>query len=254
VNRWVVIAALVACKPGQESARHDDAAARSDAARADAPPPVDAKVADAKPVGPKETVQGKGFSCSLFDDGSVTCVGDIGFGAQAKTAQPTAVPGLTKAQRVYALGRAACAITDDAAVCWGDIDDHGRITHAGAHRLPTAVLGVSKELLDGAIEIAARPEAVCALRDDGTVWCAAPHPLCAPKPVKPAKKPPASKKKPGKPAAPPPAPEPKSTLEQLHVPKSAHLAFDRDGLCVQTASKAFECLDRADPCKSHPER
>ena len=236
-----LILALSACAK-HEGAKEDAAAKRIDAAAIDARL-ADAKTADAKPTGPLAVVHGAHFTCSLLDDGSVTCQGEIGFGAAAKNAQPAAVPGVDKAQRLYAIGGAACAIADGTVACWGDVDERGRITHTGAHRTPTAVFGATKELVTGALEVAATGDAACALHEDGTVACASPHPLCPKKPAPRVRKPKAESRKPkaGSKKPPPPPPEPpKPGFEELHVPKAAHLAFDR-GLCVLTQAKKLEC-------------
>jgi hypothetical protein len=271
------LALLAGCT--RYEAAHDAAPAPIDARSIDASPPKDAAVADAKRAAPKSKIDGKGFSCSLFDDGSVTCAGDIGFGAQAKTLQPAAVPGVTKAERLFVIGRAACAaITNEELVCWGDIDARGRITHAGNHRLPTPLRGVDHVValaeraalrddgdvvywVDGApkrahitdaTEIASTADTACALREGGKVSCVSLHPLCPSKPTKlaPAVRKPV-KSKPGKSPAPTPQPELKSPLEDAHLPKSSHLAFDLGGICAQTAAETFECLDVGDGCKSH---
>ena len=266
MRRLALTMLLVACGKHEEAPRRDAAPGKDAAPPIDAPAPKDATVVDAKPPGPKLTVHGKGFECSLFDDGSVTCTGAIGFGKQATTPQSAAVPGVNNAKKLYVIGGAACALTgDDAVVCWGDIDDHGRITTSGAHRVPTPVLGVTHELVDGAVEVAAIGEVVCALRDDGKLACKSPHKLCAPKPAKPTKPVKAAKKPKGKPAKkpaapPPPPPEAKPAFEEPHLPKAAHLAFDQGGVCVETAgarstpagsAESIECLDASDGCKSH---
>jgi len=247
VKYLVCLGLLAACQRHAEAPAKQDAAAR-DAAAPDAAAPGDAGTADAKATGPKVVVNGRSFQCSLFDDGSVTCDGDIGFGPQAKTTQPTAVPGVSKAELLYAIGGAACAISDGTVACWGDVDERGRITNNHAHRLPTAVLGATRELVTGATEVAATGTMTCALHDDGNVYCIAPHPICMPKALK--KPPPPKKgKKPAKPAPAPPPAEPKSPFELLHLPKGAHLAFDL-GPCVMTTTKSVECLDPHDACKS----
>jgi hypothetical protein len=250
--RWLALVALVIACGKHEEAPRRDATIGKDAPPIDAPMPKDAAVADAKPAGPKLTVHGKGFDCSLFDDGSVTCTGAIGFGKQTSTPQPAAVPGVNDAKKLYVLGGAACALTGDSAVvCWGDIDDHGRVTTTGAHRVPTPVLGVTRELLDGAVEVAATGDVVCALHEDGKLACKSPHKLCAPKPAKPVKTAKKPKAKPAKkPAAPPPPAEAKPAFEEPHLSKAAHLAFQY-GVCVETGAHAIECLDATDGCKSH---
>jgi hypothetical protein len=243
-----------------------------------AEPPVDEKLR-----GVKDVVASHAFACALLDDSSVTCWGDIGFGTQAKNPKPAGVPGVTKVQKIFAVGGAGCAaISDGELACWGDVDERGRIGAGGAHRAPTAVAGVDhvaavaeRAMLreDGDLaywdgtawkragisdgkDVASAGDSACVLRADQNVYCMSPQPICgkpapapapAPKPAKPAKKP-AKAAKGKKPPPPPPPPEPpKSALEKLPLGKVSRLAFAGGELCAEPEAGKLTCVDRA--CK-----
>ncbi|MDB4958884.1 MAG: hypothetical protein JWO36_6453, partial [Myxococcales bacterium] len=122
------------------------------------------------PVTPKlkgieDIVFGEGHACALLDDGSVACWGKIGIGKKQIASEPTAVPGVTSAMRVFAKGAAGCSTNaDDSMICWGDVTARGRIRADGGaieYRVPTPVAG-----LDHVIALAANG----ALREDGGVY------------------------------------------------------------------------------------
>jgi hypothetical protein len=227
---------------------------------------------------------GAAHACALLDDGSVACWGDIGFGKGDHLAQPTGVPGVNDAKRIFALGAASCAtMSNGAFVCWGDIDPRGHVRLSGGtreHRVPTPGEGLAhvtalteagalrddgtvstwgadgapkKTELTGITEIAAAGDGVCGLTGDGVVECAggAPHCATAEKPAKPVKAPAHpkhGKKTKGKvKAEPPPPPPPK--LETLALPRARHLAFDV-GLCVVTMTGKLQCLDAKNSCET----
>lgn len=223
---------------------------------------------------------GAAHACALLDDGSVACWGDIGFGKGDHLAQPTGVPGINDAKRVFAVGAASCAtMSNGAFVCWGDIDDKGHLRLSGGareHRVPTpgdglagvAALteagalredgdvdawganGVPKHgALTGITEIAAAGDGVCGLTKAGDVVCTSNGPHCGatgPKPARPAPKPRRGKAgKKGKALPKPPEPEPAAAA--LPLPKARHLAFDV-GLCVVTTTGHLQCLQPSNPC------
>jgi hypothetical protein len=192
--------------------------------------------------GVKDVVMGSAHVCALLDDESVTCWGRINYGDKEDLLKPTAVPGLSRAKRMFAVGSASCATIYDASlVCWGDIDVKGHLRLAGGARetrVPTPSNGLdhvaaltangalkedgtvwfwggdgqpARTEMTDVIEIASAGDEVCGLRRDGSVACAGPATRCAaaaPKPA-PAKAPPTKKTR-KKPAAKPrkkPAPK-----------------------------------------------
>ncbi|HEY5921298.1 MAG TPA: hypothetical protein VIV11_06490, partial [Kofleriaceae bacterium] len=190
-------------------------------------------------TGVKDVVAGTAHVCALLDDESVTCWGRIYFGKKENLLVPTAVPGVAKAKRLFAVRTASCATIDDASlVCWGDIDVKGHLKLSGGsmNRVPTPSNGLDhvvamsangalkddgtvwfwgasgepvKTAMTGVIEIAATGDEVCGLRRDGTVACAGPATRCAgaapkaavAKPAPKIAKKPAAKKVAKKPAA-----------------------------------------------------
>jgi alpha-tubulin suppressor-like RCC1 family protein len=169
--------------------------------------------------GVKDIVLGTAHACALLDDESVTCWGRIYFGRKENLLVPTAVPGVAKVKRLFAVGTASCAtIEDHSLVCWGDIDAKGRLKLSGGsmNRVPTPsnvldhVVAITangaltedgtvwfwgadgepmKTALVNVFEIAATGDEVCGLRRDGNVGCAGPATRCAaavPKAVAPA--------------------------------------------------------------------
>lgn len=219
-------------------------------------------------------------ACAQLDDGSVSCWGAIGFGKSDHTAQPTGVPGINDAKRIFAVGAASCAtMSNGAFVCWGDIDEKGHLRLSGGareHRVPTPGEGLGHitqlteagalkadgdvyswgadrkpkdAALTGITEIAAAGDSVCGLTKDGEVECAGGAPKCAanaPRSPKPPPKPAKGKK--GKKASPPPPEPPGAAFEKLALPKAKHLAFDV-GLCVVTAGGQLQCLQSSNACE-----
>jgi hypothetical protein len=247
-----------------------------DGLKRDSPVPIDPKLR-----GVKDLVASRAFVCALLDDRSVACWGGIGFGAAAQTPKPAGVSGVTKAQRIFAVGGAACAAIDGGAlVCWGDVDERGRITNTGAHRAPTAVAGMDhvaalaeraalredgdlvywdgttpkRALIDDGKEIASAGDTACVLRGNHRAYCMQSDADCNPKspppapaPAKPAK----GKPKPGKKPPPPkpaPPPEPKVSLRDLPFNQVTHLAFDYGGTCVIQPDQRVWCVDPASAC------
>jgi hypothetical protein len=171
---------------------------------ADSPTPVAVKL-----TGVKDIVLGRAHACALLDDESVTCWGRIYFGKQENLLVPTAVPGVAKAKRLFAVGAASCATIEDASlVCWGDIDAKGHLKLSGGsmNRVPTPSNGLDhvvalsangalkadgsvwfwggsgepvKTAMTNVIEIASTGDEVCGLRRDGSVACAGPATRCA---------------------------------------------------------------------------
>ena len=207
----------------------------------DSPVPVAVKL-----TGVKDVVLGRAHTCALLDDESITCWGRIYFGKKENLLVPTAVPGVAKAKRLFAVGAASCAtIDDESLVCWGDIDVKGHLKLSGGsmNRVPTPSNGLDHVVAlsangalkadgsvwywssDGApvktamadvIEIASAGDEVCGLRRDGSVACAGPATRCAaaaPKAVAPKVAPKPAPKKPAakKPAAKKPAPKKTAT-------------------------------------------
>jgi hypothetical protein len=187
-------------------------------------------------TGVKDVVLGEQHACALLDDESVTCWGRIYFGKKENLLVPTAVPGVAKAKRLFAVGAASCATLEDhSLVCWGDIDVKGHLKLSGGsmNRVPTPSNGLShvaalsangalkddgsvwfwgsdgepvKTAMTDVIEIASTGDEICGLRRDGTVACAGPATRCAaaaPKAAaKPAPAPKPAAKKSAKKAAP----------------------------------------------------
>jgi hypothetical protein len=189
---------------------------------ADSPKPVEVKL-----TGVKDIVLGTAHACALLDDESVTCWGRIYFGKKEDLLAPTAVSGVAKAKRLFAVGAASCATIEDASlVCWGAIDvkGHLRLSGGSMNRVPTPSNGLDhivaltangaldedgtvwfwgsdgapvRTAMTGVIEIASSGDEVCGLRRDGSVACAGPATRCAaaapktasaPKPPAPAPK------------------------------------------------------------------
>ena len=162
-----------------------------------------------KLIGVKDIVAGTAHVCALLDDESVTCWGRIYFGRKENLLAPTAVPGVAKVKRLFAVRTASCAtISDNSLVCWGDIDAAGHLKLSGGsmNRVPTPANGLDhvaavtangalkedgtvwfwasdgnpvKTALANVVEIAATGDEVCGLRRDGTVACAGPATRCA---------------------------------------------------------------------------
>jgi hypothetical protein len=178
-------------------------------------------------TGVKDIVLGTKHACALLDDESVTCWGRIYVGKKENLLAPTAVPGVAKAKRLFAVGAASCAtIEDHSLVCWGDINAKGHLKLSGGsmNRVPTPSNGLDhiaalsangalaedgsvwfwdeggepvKTAMNGVIEIASTGDEICGLRRDGSVACAGPATRCAaaaPKAAKPAAPKPAVKK------------------------------------------------------------
>ena len=191
-----------------------------------------------KLIGVKDIVVGTQHVCALLDDQSVTCWGRIYFGKKENLLIPTAVPGVAKVKRLFAVRTASCAtLADESLVCWGDIDVSGHLKLSGGsmNRVPTPSNGLShvvamtasgalkedgtvwfwgsdgapqKTALANVIEVASAGDEVCGLRRDGTVACAGPSTRCAAAaPKAPIAKPAAVKPAPKKPAAKKPAPK-----------------------------------------------
>jgi hypothetical protein len=170
----------------------------------DSPTPVEVKL-----TGVKDLVIGTAHVCALLDDQSVVCWGRIYFGKKENLLVPTAVPGVAKVKRLFAVRTASCATLDDnSLVCWGDIDVKGHLKLSGGsmNRVPTPANGLDhiaamtangalaedgtvwfwgadgepvKTALANVIEIASAGGEVCGLRRDGTVACAGPTTRCA---------------------------------------------------------------------------
>lgn len=229
-----------------------------------------------------DVVLGTAHACAMLDDGSVSCWGEIGFGKGDHLVQPTGVPGINDAKRIFAVGATSCAtMSNGAFVCWGDIDEKGHLRLAGGardHRVPTPGEGLAHiaqlteagalkddgdvytwgadgkpkaSALSRITEIAVAGDSVCGLTKAGEVECAGGAPKCAANALKagrpkPAKSPKAKKGR----KAPPPPPEPAATAEpeKLALPKAKHLAFDV-GLCVVTVAGELQCLQSTNPCE-----
>lgn len=158
--------------------------------------------------GVKDIVLGAAHGCALLDDESVTCWGKINYGAKGSLLAPAAVPGVSKAKRLFAVAGASCAtVVDGSLVCWGDIDVKGHVRLAGTStRAPTPSAGLERvaaltangalkddgtvwywgedrvpvrTAMTDVVEIASYGDEVCGLRRDGSVACAGPATRCA---------------------------------------------------------------------------
>jgi hypothetical protein len=222
--------------------------------------------------GVTDLVMGTAHACALLDDNSVTCWGRINFGRRERLLVPTAVPGLARARRVFAVKTASCAtLADGSLVCWGDVDARGRLRLSGGtqeYRVPTPSQGLANVIaltangalhedgsvswwsadgvprrseLSNVVEIASSGDGVCGLRRDGTVACVGPTTRCASAAPRPAPRRRGGKR--------PPSPEPTSTVEILRLPGAKRLAFDV-GLCVVTTTGRLQCLAPGDSCRA----
>ncbi len=234
--------------------------------------------------GVQHVALGDDHACVLLDDASVACWGKIGFGPKAgPTLVPTGVVGVHDMTRVFAVGGASCATAKDGAlVCWGDVDARGHRTQTGAHHAPTPVPGVDhvaalrdraalrddggvvtwlddgapvKTEIAGATELAAIPNAACALDGNGDARCVGSAAPCQapppPPPPKPLIKPgPHNRghgpRRVGRYAPPIPAAPPKQDAVLPFGGKLMHLDFDA-GTCAIAATKQLVCLDET--CK-----
>ena len=121
---------------------------------------------------------GEAHTCALVSGGRVWCWGDnehgqLGNGLVQDSTQPAlSAPGtalLFAAKRVVAGSFFTCALKVDGHVaCWGRNDEGvvGNEVIGQTWRFPLLV-----DELDSVTELAAGYQHVCALREDGTVWC-----------------------------------------------------------------------------------
>ena len=313
--RWLACMFLIACgKHAAPPAKQDAAAVAQKPADA-APAPADAPAAPARPTvvqvavgahsacaamsdgsarcwddrgevttpklkGVKQLALGDAHACALLDDGSVACWGKIGFSDKTEQAAPTAVPGVNDTKRLFAIGGASCA--EDSAgklACWGDVDAAGHVTHAGAHRAPTAAIGLdhvtqitaraalrddgdvvfrdgnafAKAGASDIVEVATLGDFACGRHHDGMIDCYGSAQPCAAAPAPAAPKPaPKTKPKKGKPAkAPKPAPPPKPTgprIEKLLQLSPARAFVPDAGVCVIAVNGHLGCVTPGDRC------
>lgn len=118
---------------------------------------------------------GSDFACARLFDGRASCWGSNVSGELGDPelrafyrARPGAVPGLAGV-RELALGTGhACALTNDAVLCWGD-NQSGECAQDPDVKCdsPRTVPGLTSSV----VEIAAGGRTSCALRADGSVWC-----------------------------------------------------------------------------------
>jgi alpha-tubulin suppressor-like RCC1 family protein len=136
----------------------------------------------------REIALGGEHTCALRNDGSIRCWGSNWFGAlgvgdapdrcpQEECARSPMLVAELRARSIAAGGDVTCAVTTDERVaCWGEGRfgqmgtvrglDACTVTHERCARRPRIVPG-----LDRVVQVAVGGWHVCALRDDGTVWC-----------------------------------------------------------------------------------
>ncbi len=118
---------------------------------------------------------GSDFACARLSAGGASCwgsnvsgeLGDPGLRAYYR-ARPVDVPGLDGV-RELALGAGhACALADDAVLCWGD-NGSGQCAQDADVKcdFPRPVSGLTANV----VQIAAGGGTSCALHGDGSVWC-----------------------------------------------------------------------------------
>jgi alpha-tubulin suppressor-like RCC1 family protein len=128
---------------------------------------------------------GNYFTCAIVGTArTVVCwgsnaFGQLGTGTPAPGTNPISpaplpIAGFTHARRLALGGAFACAVDDDGHVwCWG-ANHWGQTGQAPSNNVPDAAMVpmAAGTLLDHVVGIAAViNEAVCAWRDDGSVWC-----------------------------------------------------------------------------------
>ena len=112
-------------------------------------------------------------SCAVQQDGEVLCWGFSGehLGYSGIGSVPKVVTGLAGNAQAIAVGGAfSCALIEGGSVqCWGS-NSAGQLGHDDnaddASQSPVDVVGV-----DGAVALSSGSSHICALIDDGTVWC-----------------------------------------------------------------------------------
>jgi len=112
-------------------------------------------------------------NCAVRDDGAVLCWGWSGehLGYTGIGSTPKVVSGLSGKATAVAVGDAfSCALIEDGTVqCWGanNVGQLGNdsVSHASS-RTPVKVKGI-----DAAVALSSGSSHLCALIDDGSVWC-----------------------------------------------------------------------------------
>ncbi len=122
---------------------------------------------------------GLSHTCAINDRGLVFCWGANAFGqcGTNTTAQtvlvPKALAGLTDVQAVAAGSNHTCVLRADRTVwCWGQ-GDKGQIGDGQNQQklIPTQVLGVDGQALNGVVQISAGGDFSCARQQPGSVFC-----------------------------------------------------------------------------------
>lgn len=146
-----------------------------------APPESVAQSATPLPVpgveGAVEVVAAHELSCALIDGGTVRCWGrnnesQLGAGDAGVTSMPTptAVLDLTDATGLWAANANVCARRRNGQLlCWGH-NANGQVVfgQGGSVDVPTPIADLPDA---GVVQVAIAHETICALVDDGQVWC-----------------------------------------------------------------------------------
>ena len=120
-----------------------------------------------------DVAAGKGFTCVLHAEGSVSCWGTnyagqlgAGFASLEDSHQPETVLGITDATAINAGDGHACALESGKVLCWGIGDELGTGVDLECSTEPIGVLGLgpTRSIRAGAIDS-------CALGPSGTARC-----------------------------------------------------------------------------------
>lgn len=103
----------------------------------------------------------------IGDPAGETCVPPGGTIALPCRRQPVVVPGLSGVRGIASDSETTCAFTSAREVCWGG-NSAGQI---GNGTVETALVPTAPMLATGVLDVALGGQHVCAVADDGAVWC-----------------------------------------------------------------------------------
>lgn len=147
-----------------------------------APPAIDAPP-DAPPFVVEIASAAQLHTCARMSDGTLRCKGDnrrgvLGVPGVEVAERPVTVPGLVDVEQVVTsnLGATCTRHRDGRVRCWGSnryaLLGTGRVGDERCEGEPCRRAPTLVDRLDGVVHLAAGAlDSMCAVRDDGTVWC-----------------------------------------------------------------------------------